>query len=69
MGLCGPETAQVLKNRNPDGPSRFRGFLESSNRGGIRFMGTRSNDAFLKKADAKNDSREFFCQKQFYTQF
>jgi len=32
-------------------------------------MGTRRNDAFLKKADVKNDSPEFFCQKQFYGQF
>jgi hypothetical protein len=51
MGLRGPKTVQVLKNRDPDKPDRFRGFLESSNRSGVRFIGTRRDDAFLKKAD------------------
>jgi 3'-phosphoadenosine 5'-phosphosulfate sulfotransferase (PAPS reductase)/FAD synthetase len=69
MGLSGPKTGHVMKEQRPGRAGRFRRLLESSNRSGILFTGTRRDDAFLKKAERKNDSPAFSCQKQFYNQF
>jgi hypothetical protein len=67
MGLSGPETDQMIERTTALGMLRLFSTisLKTPTTARAQVNGRLRKDAFREKADGKNDSPEFFCQKLF----